>query len=294
MKGLGRLPQYFADIMQLLLSIGLLVAAPHAVLAAVAPADAPSPPIMAPSPSESSYDEEGDPQTYAPPPSIAEEEREPIRIDKDQLDAAQVEVKRDKSIQFDLPDIPKPKVEAKPREAPDVDLKWLEALAPILRILFWVMVAGLTLYLLYRFVPAFKALVDARLRRGNASEEEEDDYDWSEERVVARSLLKEADALAAEGQYAEAVHLLLYRSIEDIEKRRPTLIQRDWTSREIAAAPGLPGPIQEAFAAIARVVEISLFGKRAVDANGWQSCRDAYARFASGQNWQARAEGQAA
>ena len=224
-----------------------------------------------------------DDDDYTPPP------REPITLDKDQLDAAHAEVKRDTSIQFALPDVPKPKVEKKREPGPEFSWEWLEALAPILRILFWVMVAGLALYLIYRLIPAVRDWVDLRFRRAKPEVEEEDSDDWIEERTVARHLLKEADALARDGNYAEAAHLLLWRSIEDIENRRPALIKRDWTAREIAAAQGLPGAARDAFAAIARTVEISLFGKRPVNADGWAACRDAYARFALGTSWQERA-----
>ncbi len=218
------------------------------------------------------------------------EEREPIKLDKDQMDAAHAEVKRDTSIQFDLPDIPKPKVQQKKEPRPQFSWKWLEGLAPILRVLFWVLVGALGLYLLYHLVPAVREWVDARLRRKTKEvDEEEFTDDWTEERTAARHLLKEADALAQQGQYAEAAHLLLWRSIEDIENRRPALIKRDWTSREIAAAQGLPGAARNAFAAIARTVEISLFGKRPVNADAWAQCRDAYARFALGSSWQERA-----
>ena len=43
--------------------------------------------------------------------------------------------------------------------------------------------------------------------------------------AIARRWLEEADALAGKGQFEEAVHLLLYRSIEDIEKQRPDLLR---------------------------------------------------------------------
>ena len=44
----------------------------------------------------------------------------------------------------------------------------------------------------------------------------------------------EADALAAKGRYAEAIHHLLFRSIEDIARRRPRLVRPALTSRELA------------------------------------------------------------
>ncbi len=213
--------------------------------------------------------------------------REPIRLDPAQVDAAHAEVKADKAIQFDLPNVPQPKA-LPPKKQREVNWDWLKGLTPLLQWLFWIVLGGLVLYLLYAFVPGIRAWVDARLRREAAPADEEDADDWTQERQAARSLLQEAEALAAQGHYAEAVHLLLWRSVEDIEARRPSLIRRHWTSREIANADGLPAAVRDIFATIAAVVEISLFGKRAINAEEWQRCRDAYARFVSGASWRER------
>ena len=103
--------------------------------------------------------------------------------------------------------------------------------------------------------------------------------------VLARALLAEADALAAEGRFAEAVHLLLYRSVEDISARRPGLVRPAMTSRELAAAADLPTVARHAFSRIARAVEISLFGGRSIDAGAWEQCRSAYAELTVPKNW---------
>jgi len=47
----------------------------------------------------------------------------------------------------------------------------------------------------------------------------------------------------------------------------------------------MPGAARPAFAAIARVVEVSAFGSRAVTADAWEQCRAAYARFALPESW---------
>lgn len=94
--------------------------------------------------------------------------------------------------------------------------------------------------------------------------------------AVARSLLAEADRMAAEGRYADAAHLLLQRSLEDIGARMPGFIKPDLTSRRIAAHTALPDPLRSAFASIARIVEISLFGGRAVTAGQWTDIRATY------------------
>jgi hypothetical protein len=108
---------------------------------------------------------------------------------------------------------------------------------------------------------------------------------WRPAAAPARKLLAEADALAEAGHYAEAVHLLLRRSLQDIARRRPRLLRPALTSREIANAAALPMSARETFAAIARIVERSLFGGSAVDASDWGEARQAYAAFALPRSW---------
>ncbi len=157
--------------------------------------------------------------------------------------------------------------------------------APAAKPLMWIAVVLVVLFLLYHFVPAFAQWVDnLRFGRKGRSDAEADPIGQAEA-GAARALLAEADALAAEGRYAEAVHLLLYRSVEDIEGRRPGLVKPAMTSRDLAEAEGLPAIARGAFSRIARAVEISLFGGRAIDAMAWERCRTAYAELTVPKNW---------
>jgi hypothetical protein len=114
-----------------------------------------------------------------------------------------------------------------------------------------------------------------------------DEEQWAPQPAPVRAWLAEADALAAQGRFAEAIHLLLFRSVEDIARRRPQAVRPALTSRELAAAPGVPGAARALFARIAAGVEASLFGGRAVDAEGWAAARAAYADFALPGAWRA-------
>ncbi len=156
--------------------------------------------------------------------------------------------------------------------------------APALEPLAWIAAGLLALFLLYHFVPPFARWVDDRWHRKRRGDEADEEAGHAEA-GAARALLAEADALAAGGRFAEAVHLLLYRSVEDIEGRRPGLVRPAMTSRDLAAAEGLPAVARDAFSRISRAVEISLFGGRAVDADAWQRCRSAYAELTVPQNW---------
>lgn len=157
--------------------------------------------------------------------------------------------------------------------------------APAATPLMWIAVALVVLFLLYHFVPAFARWVDNLPFRRKAGGTDAEDGAGLAEAGAARALLAEADALAAEGRFAEAVHLLLYRSVEDIEGRRPGLVKPAMTSRDLAEAHDLPAAAQGAFSRIARAVEISLFGGRSIDAAAWEQCRNAYAELTVPKNW---------
>lgn len=100
------------------------------------------------------------------------------------------------------------------------------------------------------------------------------------DRATALALLEDADALAAEGRFDEAVHLLLQRSVHHIAAARPDWLSPSSTAREIGSIPGLPAAARQAFTLIAREVERSLYALRALAAEDWQRARAAYAAFA--------------
>lgn len=152
------------------------------------------------------------------------------------------------------------------------------------KILVWVLIALFILYVLYRLSPEFADWVD-RFRRRRVPDTAP--VEGAAEAARARELLSEADALAAEGRFAEAVHLLLWRSLEDIDRRRPDFVRPAVTSREIAGALTLPAVARGAFASIARAVERSLFGGNALGADDWTQCRAAYAELTVARNWAA-------
>lgn len=101
----------------------------------------------------------------------------------------------------------------------------------------------------------------------------------------ARALLDDADALAAAGRFAEAVHLLLFRSIDEIQSKRSGLIGRSLTSREIGALGGLPDAVRQTLSPIIQIVERSFFGGQEVGEAGWKEARASYQTFAFGAAW---------
>lgn len=182
----------------------------------------------------------------------------------------------DRAIQFDLPiDRPTPPP-AWWGQVGDV----IQAILPALRVIFWTALAVGILFLLY--VIAMRLLGREWRWRRKPGEEAPD---WRPEAAPARQLLGEADVLAGEGRYSEAARLLLYRSIEDIDSRRPELVRPALTSRDIAALPAIPDRPRSAFARIAMLVERSLFAGRALDSGDWRDCRSAYEEFAFVEGW---------
>lgn len=130
----------------------------------------------------------------------------------------------------------------------------------------------LVLFVLWRLISP---VVEARRHKTLESEPE-----WAPDRRDAVALLEEADRLAALGQYAQATHLLLQRSVRQIADARPEWLIPASTAREIAALPMLPARARDAFGAIAVRVERSLFALRDLDREDWEVARAAYADFA--------------
>lgn len=186
----------------------------------------------------------------------------------------------DRSIQFDLPPVAGQIQFAPPGAgAPSRADPAAGGASPAAQILVWAVVAVLVLFLLYWIA---RGLQDWRRKPKEAAEE---DSGWRPEAAPALKLLGEADALAADGLYGEAARLILHRSIEDIQARRPALVRPALTSRDIAGLPALPGGPRAAFARIAMLVERSLFAQAALAAEDWRDCRSAYEEFAFAESW---------
>jgi hypothetical protein len=83
--------------------------------------------------------------------------------------------------------------------------------------------------------------------------------------------LTDAEALAREGRYAEAIHALLLAAIEALRGVRP--VAASLTSREVAASAGaLSDNGREALRQIVQAVEITRFGGRDAGAREYAAC----------------------
>ncbi len=187
----------------------------------------------------------------------------------------------------DLLDDPTIQFEMAPFEPPETPgwLRWLGDFLssdhPTLSGLIYV-IAGVVALIVLFFFARWMSGREWPWRRGAREPVE---AGWRPDEAPARALLSEADRLAASGLYGEAAHLLLFRSIEDIDSRRPDLVRPALTSRDIAGLADIPSRPRGAFARIAMLVERSLFARVELVEADWRDCRSAYEEFAFADGW---------
>lgn len=171
---------------------------------------------------------------------------------------------------------------AAPEPPPSGDgWKWLgdfiNFIAPALEWVFWGAVIVLLLGLAFVLI---RETVRSRRFAGEGAGDAGATVDIRPTESQARALLEEADALAANGRFADAVRVILHTSIDDIDRKLPNTIRRNLTSREIARLGSLPTTARSAFASIAQIVERAWFAGRLVDASDYDVCRSTYRSFA--------------
>jgi hypothetical protein len=98
-------------------------------------------------------------------------------------------------------------------------------------------------------------------------------------REAEHRTLAEADALAAEGRFSEAIHLLLLVAMERLRRELGPRVAPAMTGREVLRLSAIPG---EAAAPLTRMVslsEINHFGGRSAKEPDYRNCRDDFLRF---------------
>jgi hypothetical protein len=167
-----------------------------------------------------------------------------------------------------------------PARLPQWLLNFLEAAGPVLIYVFWGGVIAGGLLILYFILR--EALPESWFRGKRTVVAT---ADWRPEPEKARALLGDADALAAAGRFEEAIHMLLFRSIDDLVARRPGHVRPALTSRDIADLAVLPPSARDAFARLAQAVERTFFGGRAAGADEFGAARADYEAFAFAEGW---------
>jgi hypothetical protein len=164
--------------------------------------------------------------------------------------------------------------------------KFAQAVGPVFKIVLWGALALAVLWLLVmtgRLALRLWMQRTARQRIGAPAPIQPLSLQPTAQRAVA--LLEEADRLATQQRYEEAAHVLLFRTIADIDTRRPRAVRPALTSRDIAVLAEIPGAARAAFATLVERVEHSFFGGRSLGAADFDACRAAYMTFASPQSW---------
>ena len=193
-----------------------------------------------------------------------------------EIETAYRALKRNETYQYDL-------AEAIPQKPPSAFSRAIgrffaaigRVLSPILKIAFYIGVGILAAGAIYLIGRAIYETRFAKPSVKTAEEPETPLYQPAE--AQARILLDEVDKLASEGRYGEAVHTLLFRSIQDIDRNRPNVVRRSLTAREIGSLSVLTPQARTAFSTIAGVSELAHFGGVSVNQTGFETARQAYA-----------------
>jgi hypothetical protein len=171
------------------------------------------------------------------------------------------DVYRDDGIQRNLP------TPADPFVLPD----WL---SPIAEVLVWGALGVTALLLLAWAVRAFTG-------RGRRTALEEAQGAAAPDASVLRGPLEEAEALAAKGLYAEAIHALLLRTLSTLVTVTKTVLPRALTSREILRRVPLEDRPRAALHDLVLAVEVSRFGGAQAGPDDYAVCLERFRQFAA-------------
>ena len=100
-----------------------------------------------------------------------------------------------------------------------------------------------------------------------------------DDQVVARPL-GDAAALAERGLFAQAIHTLLLRTLQELSARTPEPVPPSLTSRDILARVQLPEPARVALSGLIDVVEVTHFGGHVPDEPSYHLCLERFHEFA--------------
>jgi hypothetical protein len=99
-------------------------------------------------------------------------------------------------------------------------------------------------------------------------------------RVIERPL-GDAEELAARGEYGEAIHTLLLRTLQELVRSAEVRVSAAMTSREILGRVPLAADARDALAGLITAVEITHFGDDPATAADYERCRAQFQRFAT-------------
>jgi hypothetical protein len=144
----------------------------------------------------------------------------------------------------------------------DLPLGWLDV---VLRVLFWGTLAALAVLA--------AVWLARRLRRATAAVA----LEAGAPAAPVSSPIASAEALAAEGRFAEAIHALLLETLDALS--RAARLAPSLTSREIVLGVPLPGRARDALEGLVLAVERSRFGGDAAGPEDYAACLGRFHAF---------------
>jgi hypothetical protein len=101
------------------------------------------------------------------------------------------------------------------------------------------------------------------------------------DRSPAMDALAEADELAAEGAFGEALHRLLIHCLEVLKRQTRAVIAPSLTGREIVGQAVLAEAVRRPLESIVAASELGHFGGRPVDEATYRRCRTSFEQLAA-------------
>jgi Domain of unknown function (DUF4129) len=168
-----------------------------------------------------------------------------------------------------------PRVEEQPQ--PQATPDWLEKLfkflKPGLKILGWLLLAGLGVLIGYGLYQLVMSYVHRPRQNAEPSGAEHlIDIDATD----AQGWLEDAESLAKQGRYGDAVHHMLLRAIDHLKRRSGKVIPRAWTAREIQAQLPISTLARALLQLLVQTVERAHFAGRDISEADFIRCRDSY------------------
>lgn len=205
-----------------------------------------------------------------------------------EIEAEHEALLRERAYQFELPEPPPPE------DIPDpVDWGWLgdlfrfvgnlfSWLGPIIFWLFVALVAAFVCYLLFAMARGYLERRDGSKNKATSKSTARslDQVDLRPDEEFAKDLLQQADRLAKEGRFAEALRLLLRSSVSEMQDRVRTRIGVSMTAREVGRIGQLPDAARAALHRIISRNELSVFAGDDVQESGYREARQDYETFA--------------
>jgi hypothetical protein len=202
----------------------------------------------------------------------------PVFAQAGAYDAEDVSRSRDRVLADSRYQTERPEPEQKPQIEPFTIPPWLA------KTIFWAVIVGVAaVVLFFLFNLALDYLRDRTAFKRNRDRPAEViqrvETPPAERRRADPGTLAEADRLAAEGRFGEAIHLLLLVAMARLHRELGPRVAPAMTGREVLRLPALPGATVEPLTRMVRLSEINHFGGRRAAEPDYRDCRADFLRF---------------